>query len=78
MLEFMKNKILIPSLIIVALGVFFSFKYVGNKDKPATEEEQKTILQTVMGVLEQGHYSPRKIDDSFSKCFIASKRISFF
>lgn len=66
MLEFMKNKILIPSLIIVALGVFFSFKYVGNKDKPGTEEEQKTILQTVMGVLEQGHYSPRKVDDSFS------------
>jgi len=67
MLEFMKNKILIPSLVIIALGVFFSFKYVGSKEKPAVEEEQKTILQTVMGILEQGHYSPRAIDDSFSR-----------
>lgn len=63
----MKNKILIPSLIILALGVFFSFKYGTNKDKPAIEEEQKTILNTVMGIMSQGHYSPRPVDDSFSR-----------
>lgn len=67
MLQFMKNKILIPSLIILALGVFFSFKYGTNKDKPAIEEEQKTILNTVMGIMSQGHYSPRPVDDSFSR-----------
>ncbi len=47
MLQFMKNKILIPGLIIVALGVFFSFRYLeGDGDKSQTED--KTILQTVM------------------------------
>lgn len=66
MLEFMKNKILIPAIIILGLGVFFSFRYAGEKNK-GTEEEQQTILQTVMAILEQGHFAPRPIDDAFSQ-----------
>lgn len=66
MLEFMKNKILIPAIIILGLGVFFSFRYAGEKNKGA-EEEQQTILQTVMAIMEQGHFSPRPIDDRFSQ-----------
>lgn len=66
MLEFMKNKILIPSFILLVLGIFFSFRYGGNKAKPATIEEQTVIMQTLMDLLSEGHYSPRPIDDSFS------------
>lgn len=67
MLRFMRNKILIPALIITALAVFFSFRYIGGSEGEGTETENKTILNMVMAVLEKGHYSPRPIDDAFSK-----------
>ncbi len=67
MLQFMKNKILIPALILTGLAVFFSFRYAGGTEGGGGEQEQKTILQTVMGIMEQGHYSPRPIDDAFSQ-----------
>ena len=64
MLQFMKNKILIPLLILGALATFFSFKYSGED---ATSDEQKEkVLQTVMKAINEGHFSPRQIDDSFS------------
>jgi carboxyl-terminal processing protease len=65
MLRFMRNKILIPALIITALGVFFSFRYMGA-DGTEEKTESKTILQTVMKILESGHFAPRPIDDTFS------------
>lgn len=67
MLRFMRNKILIPSLVIVALGVFFSFRYIGGNEGDGNQTENKTILQTVMAILEEGHFSPRPIDDAFSQ-----------
>ncbi len=67
MLQFMKNKILIPALILTGLAVFFSFRYAGGNDGESGEQEQKTILQTVMGIMDQGHFSPRPIDDAFSQ-----------
>ncbi|MFT4061298.1 MAG: carboxy terminal-processing peptidase [Edaphocola sp.] len=64
----MRNKILIPTVILAALAVFFSFKYLGDKGaSTGNETEGKTILKTVMAILEQGHYSPRPIDDAFSQ-----------
>ena len=62
----MKNKILIPALILGVLAVFFSFRYLGSDDKVSVEGQNDIILQTVMGIIEQGHYSPRTLDDSFS------------
>lgn len=64
----MKNKILIPAIILFALAVFFSFKYGGRlgQDKTNNATEQKTIMQTMMALIEQGHYSPRELNDSFS------------
>jgi carboxyl-terminal processing protease len=67
MLRFMRNKILIPALIVTALAVFFSFRYMGGDGDKGTETENKTILNTVMAVLEQGHFAPRPIDDAFSQ-----------
>lgn len=67
MLRFMRNKILIPALIVTALAVFFSFRYIGGEGNENTDTENKTILSTVMAIMEQGHYSPRPIDDAFSQ-----------
>ncbi|MBS1774827.1 MAG: carboxy terminal-processing peptidase [Bacteroidetes bacterium] len=62
----MKNKILIPLLIVGALAAFFSFRY-SAPDTTDTEERKKLLLETVMKAINQWHYSPRPLDDSFSK-----------
>jgi carboxyl-terminal processing protease len=64
MLQFMKNKILIPLLILGALAAFFSFRHLG--DEGTTDEKKEKVLNTVMRALNDGHYAPRAIDDSFS------------
>ncbi len=67
MLRFMRNKILIPGIIIAVLAVFFSFRYAGGTSDLAPEEEKQTILQTVMAIMNESHYAPRSIDDAFSQ-----------
>lgn len=65
MLRFMKNKILIPLVIIGALAAFFSFKYSGGNDQ-SKEDRRVLILETVTKAIKEGHYAPREINDSFS------------
>jgi carboxyl-terminal processing protease len=65
MLKFMKNKILIPLVVIGALAAFFSFRY-GGGDGQSAEERKALILESVMRAVNQVHYSPREINDSFS------------
>lgn len=65
MLHFMKYKIGIPLLIIVALAAFFSFKYV-NQDVSDVNGRRTLLLNTVMGVIQEEHFAPRPIDDTFS------------
>lgn len=60
----MKNKILIPLIVLGALAAFFSFKYSGND--AAGEERKVAVLETVMKAIKEGHYSPREINDTFS------------
>lgn len=69
MLKFMKNKVLIPGLILFGLAVFFSFRYIGGDGNGAVNpsEEEQTILQTTMALIEKGHFSPRPLNDSFSQ-----------
>lgn len=63
----MKNKILIPLLIVGALAAFFSFKYSGDDSgASSSDERRKLVLETVMKAIDQGHFSPRPVDDSFS------------
>lgn len=64
MLRFMKNKILIPVLIIGALAAFFSFKYV--KNTRSSEEKRILVVQTVLKTVQSVHFSPRVLDDTFS------------
>lgn len=65
MLEFMKNKILIPVLITGALAAFFSFRYSGAFDNQ-NNERKNVVMETVRTAIEQGHFQPRPLDDSFS------------
>ncbi len=65
MLRFMKNKILIPLLIIGALAAFFSFKYSGNGGQ-SSDDKRKIVLDAVMKTIEAAHFSPKSLDDTFS------------
>jgi carboxyl-terminal processing protease len=60
----MKYKIGIPLLIIAALAAFFSFRYTSND--VSGDQRKKIVLQTVMDVLNEAHFSPRPLDDTFS------------
>ncbi|OSZ78194.1 hypothetical protein CAP35_08000 [Chitinophagaceae bacterium IBVUCB1] len=64
MLRFMKNKILIPLLILSALAAFFSFTYTTNAQ--TEDDKRKLVIKTVLKAISQNHYEPRLMDDSFS------------
>lgn len=65
MLRFMKNKILIPLLVIGALATFFSFKY-SAADTNDADKKKKIVLEAVIRAIREEHFSPRSIDDSLS------------
>ena len=67
--NFIMSKKFIPiALAILATGVFVAFKTKGNSDNADNPKLRYTkILKNVGILLEEGHYSPRKIDDDFSK-----------
>ncbi len=62
----MKKKILIPSLIILGIVGFLAFKTTTSEGKTTTDERKSLVLTTVMKALNEGHFSPRPLDDSFS------------
>jgi carboxyl-terminal processing protease len=55
---------LFKAILGIGLSVVFIAATPLNEDPPSKNE---TILRTVGAMLEQGHYSPKKIDDAFSK-----------
>ncbi len=82
----MNKKSFLPLILILAVGVFFSFRLIADKNQldvssnntevnivpyslPENETSSKNqvIQQTIMQVLKDGHYSPKEIDDDFSK-----------
>ena len=65
MLTFMKNKILIPLVIVAALAAFFSFKYVRGAGR-SSDERRQLVQETVMKTIQAGHFSPKALDDTFS------------
>lgn len=65
MFEFMKTKILIPSVMCGALLAFLSFRYINTYAQP--QDQNAIIQQTVMGLMMEGHYAPHEINDDFSK-----------
>ena len=64
-LQFMMSKKSIPVVLaVVVAGLLIAFSSLGNINPPTKYEK---IFQEVAEMLEQAHYSPHKIDDSFSK-----------
>ncbi|MBS1750132.1 MAG: carboxy terminal-processing peptidase [Bacteroidetes bacterium] len=61
----MFNKKTLPVLLVIlAIGIFAAFQTTGLGNPPTKYER---ILKQVGIMLEQGHYSPKKIDDTFSE-----------
>ncbi len=53
-------------LVMLAGGIFLAFQTLGTgKSNPPTKYER--ILRNVGEMLTQGHYSPKDINDAFSK-----------
>ncbi len=58
----------LPILVIMlAAGIFLAFKTLGKTSKMDPPSKYEKILQLVGEILTQGHYSPKAIDDNFSK-----------
>jgi carboxyl-terminal processing protease len=62
---FTRKSFFIILLLVVGGGVFYAVQSSSAGKNPSNRYER--ILQLVGEFLEQGHYSPRKIDDKFSK-----------
>jgi carboxyl-terminal processing protease len=66
-LNFMKRNKGLLVLIVVAFGcLFFAFTNSGHKDGGSLEQRKK-LLAAIGSLLEEQHYSPKSINDNFSK-----------
>src|SRR5689334_537383 len=58
----------LPLLIVMLIaGVFLAFNTMGTSNKTYPPSKYDKILQIVGEILKQGHYSPKDINDDFSK-----------
>jgi len=66
-IEYMMKKNVWPFVLVAVAGLVFVF--ANSWGKPETEPVGRfeKILTTVAELLEQGHFSPKKLDDKFSK-----------
>ncbi|HJS53468.1 MAG TPA: carboxy terminal-processing peptidase, partial [Chitinophagaceae bacterium] len=65
LVKYMTNLKRLPILIILLVaGVFLAGSVKKESDPPGKYEK---ILHNVAGMLKEGHYSPKQVDDSFSK-----------
>ena len=63
----MSKKFIPVVLVLTAASLFLAFQTQGKSDHDNPKSKYTKIIRTVGVLLEQGHYSPKKIDDSFSK-----------
>ncbi len=69
-MNFIMSKKFLPVLfLLIGAGLFVTFKTMGRGDRDTDNPKSKyeKILRNVGIVLEQGHYSPKKVDDAFSR-----------
>src|SRR5436853_7920486 len=65
-IQYMFSKRSLPILILVlGCGIFIAFRTLGTNGNPPTKYEK--ILRNVGEMLTQVHYSPKDINDKFSK-----------
>ena len=60
-------------LVLMSIGLFIGFKSMGKSESNKDENPKlryAKILKNVGILLEEGHFSPKKIDDEFSKAVL--------
>ena len=62
-----QNKWKFFATLVILGGMFFAFNTFQTKENESPEIRHRKLLSTVGYLLESEHYSPRKIDDQFSK-----------
>ena len=62
-----QNKWKVFTIVIIIGAVFFAFKTTEKQNGESPEIRHRKLLSTIGYLLETEHYSPRKIDDDFSK-----------
>jgi carboxyl-terminal processing protease len=66
--QFMMSKKFIPViLVLTAASLFLAFQTQGNTDRDNPKSKYTRIIRNVGMLLEQGHYSPKTINNDFSK-----------
>jgi carboxyl-terminal processing protease len=66
--QFMMSKKFIPvMLVLTAASLFLAFQTQGKSDNDNPKSKYTKIIRNVGLLLEQGHYSPKPINDDFSK-----------
>lgn len=66
--QFIMSRKFIPVILVLTAASFFiAFQTQGLSDKDNPKSRYTRILRNVGMLLEQGHYSPKPIDDNFSK-----------
>ncbi|MBU3714388.1 MAG: tail-specific protease [Ferruginibacter sp.] len=65
----MSKKFIPVIVLLTGISILLTFSGLGNFEKKSDNPKDKfaKILRNVSVLLEDGHYSPRKIDDAFSK-----------
>jgi carboxyl-terminal processing protease len=64
----MSKKFLTVMLVLTAASLFIAFSTQGKNDRDDNPKSKYAkVLRNVGIILEEGHYSPKKIDDNFSK-----------
>jgi carboxyl-terminal processing protease len=66
--QFMMSKKFIPVVLVLTAASFFvAFQTKGRSENDNPKSKYTRIIRNVGLLLEQGHYSPKTIDDNFSK-----------
>ncbi len=63
----MSKKFIPVILVLTAASLFLAFQTQGRTDRDNPKSKYTRIIRNVGLLLEQGHYSPKTIDDNFSK-----------
>ena len=63
----MSKKFIPVVLVLTAASLFVAFQTQGKSDNDNPKSKYTKIIRNVGLLLEQGHYSPKPIDDNFSK-----------
>src|SRR5438105_15400673 len=67
-IKYLINMKRLPILVVMlAAGIFLAFQTMGKTGNNNPPSKYEKILQIVGEILTQGHYSPKEINDEFSK-----------